>query len=373
VCSAGLCGVTDATVGTSCTDNGGEICNGGGTCVLPTFDVVRIGSGSTPLAGTTAPAFIDQYDLGGNLVTSTPLPTAASGTNQSLTLVGTDTTAGDLTTSADGRFLVMAGYNYPVGSTVTSGSCVAALISGAPSLTVNTSTLLPSAFPAGGVIRSAASVNGGEVWVAGTATGTGGGLWYSPGDVQIVQTSTTKQARFVRIANGQLYGDSNADPPGLFTIGSGTPTTGSPAPTLTELPGLPTSGAASPYGFVFLTVNGVQTLYIADDRTSAGGGIGKWTLSSGTWINAWAVAGVAPAAPDAGTSDAGTSVTGYRGLAGYASGSHVTLMATTGMAMGAQDSLVVIVDTGTGNPTQTVVATSSIDETFRGVALPPHD
>jgi hypothetical protein len=48
-------------------------------------------------------------------------------------------------------------------------------------------------------------------------------------------------------------------------------------------------------------------------------------------------------------------------------------MATTGMGSGAQDSLVVIVDTGIGNPSQTVVATSSSAETFRGVALPPHN
>jgi hypothetical protein len=211
------------------------------------------------------------------------------------------------------------------------------------------------------------SLDGNELWVAGTATDTTGGIWYTPGNVQLVQTGSSTTARDLRIAGGQLYGDSNADPPGLGTVGTGTPTSGSPA--LTTLSGLPTSGSPSPYGFAFFDLNpsvpGIDTLYIADDRQTGGGGIGKWTLSTGgTWTVAWAVGG-------GGSPDAGTGI-GYRGLAGYATGTNVTLMATTGMTKGTADSLVVIVDTGTGNPTQTVVATAPTNETFRGVALPPH-
>ena len=70
--------------------------------------------------------------------------------------------------------------------------------------------------------------------------------------------------------------------------------------------------------------------------------------------------------------DGGTVTVGYRGLAGYVTGNTVTLMASTGMAAGGQDALVVIVDTGTGSPTQMLVATSAANETFRGIAVPPH-
>lgn len=90
----------------------------------------------------------------------------------------------------------------------------------------------------------------------------------------------------------------------------------------------------------------------------------KFTLSGGTWTKVGAATGVSP--------DGGAGTAGYRGLAGYVTGTTVTLMASTGMTAGATDALVVIVDTGTGSPTQTPVRTSPANETFRGVALPPH-
>jgi hypothetical protein len=49
-------------------------------------------------------------------------------------------------------------------------------------------------------------------------------------------------------------------------------------------------------------------------------------------------------------------------------------MASTGMPALLQDSLVVIVDTGlaAGPASQTIVANSSTNMNFRGVAVPPH-
>ncbi|MGH7435631.1 MAG: hypothetical protein ACRENE_08145 [Polyangiaceae bacterium] len=179
----------------------------------------------------------------------------------------------------------------------------------------------------------------------------------------------TKPGRILRIAGSpsQLYGDSNSNPPGLFTIGTGTPTSGTPA--IAELTGLSTSFDASPFGYVLMTVGGVQTLYIVDDSASGTGGIGKWTLGSGgTWQMAWRTMGVGP------QSDGGTTPAGYRGLAGYATGGRVTLMASTGMGALLPNALVVITDTGlaTVPASQTVVASSPANTTFRGVAVPPH-
>jgi hypothetical protein len=173
----------------------------------------------------------------------------------------------------------------------------------------------------------------------------------------------------VRIAGSpnQLYGDSNFNPPGLFTVGTGTPTSGTQ--TVAELLGLSGTADASPFGFVFLTVNGVQTLYVVDDSGSGTGGIGKWTLGTGgSWSLVWRTMGVGP------QTDGGTTTAGYRGLAGYATGGTVTLMATTGMGALLTNSLVQIVDTGlaSGPSSQTVVASSATNTTFRGVAVPPH-
>jgi hypothetical protein len=366
VCTGTTCGFSNAAQGTACNDSGGSICDGAGTCVTPSFDVVRLGNGSAVTAGVTVPVFIDRYSLTGALLGSTALPTAVSGSNQPLTLVGSEVSEGDLTTSVDGRLLVMAGHNDAPGATVAAANCGVALIGSGATPTINTSIQLPLALAAGGLVRSAASLDGTQVWVTGAATGTTGGLWYMPGDVQVVQTSTAKQGRDVRVAGGQLYADSNAIPPGLFTVGTGTPITGSPAPTLTELPGLPTSGSASPYAFVFLTVNGVETLYVADDQGNGLGGVVKYTLAGGSWTKVGAATGVSPG------SDGGAGTAGYRGLAGYVTGTTVTLMASTGMTAGGQDELVVIVDTGNGSPSQTPVRTSAANETFRGIAVPPH-
>jgi hypothetical protein len=374
-CVANRCLVNSAPQGTACSDNSGSICNGAGTCVVPSFDVVRVGTGSALVAGQTAPVFVDRYTLGGIVQSTIPLPTAPSGSNLALTLIDNDAAEGDLTTSVDGRFVVMGGHDYVPGVTISAAKCVGALIDA--SGTVNTSIDVTSAVAGGGDVRSAASIDGNEIWVSGSATDTTGGLWYMPipgtttNQVQVVETSSTgPQPRWLRIATvaggqQQLYGDSNTNPPGLFAVGSGTPTTSVAPSSLTLLSGLPTTAKASPYAFAFFNVGGVETLYVADDRTASGGGIAKFTLGSGgTWTNVWSIAGENP--------DGGTGVVGVRGLAGYATGNTVTLMASTGMPGDQPDQLIVIVDTGAGTPLPQIVATASSNETFRGIAVPPH-
>ena len=61
---------------------------------------------------------------------------------------------------------------------------------------------------------------------------------------------------------------------------------------------------------------------------------------------------------------------GFRGVAGFASGGTVTLMAST--AETGTDRLVVFVDDGVSTPVGTPVATSPANTMFRGVALSPH-
>jgi hypothetical protein len=64
-------------------------------------------------------------------------------------------------------------------------------------------------------------------------------------------------------------------------------------------------------------------------------------------------------------------------MAGYVTGSAVTLMASSGSTAGARDALVVIPDTVGSTvppvPVQAwIVATAAAGSTFRGVAIPPH-
>jgi hypothetical protein len=353
-------------------DAGGADAGSDGGSSGPTFAVVRVGDGTVALTTNSAPVFIETHDLTGALIgTPIALPVAAAGNDQPFTLSGQGTTEGDLATSADGHTLSIAGYGaVPATASVTSALSTPRVVAriGA-SGDVDTSTQLPTAF-ATGTVRSAVSNDGSEFWVAGISsstatTGNTGGIWYVPfgtnGCTQLVSlpsATLSAKMRWIRIFSGQLYGGSDQAPPYLFTVGTGLPISGSPA--LTELPGFPTTNTSSPYGFVMFPALG--TLYVADQRTSTGGDLQKWSLAGGTWSEVWSIS--------SGTTDAGLAV-GYRGLAGYASGSAVTLMATTGTSLGSQDQLAVIVDTGVGTPVASVVAMSAPNTAYRGVAISP--
>ena len=144
----------------------------------------------------------------------------------------------------------------------------------------------------GGGIGSAASLDGTQAWVAGAATTTTGGLCTWPGARAGREDKHDHGARRADSSEDSSDADLNANPRGLFMRNSRR-ADDPPAPTLAELPGLPTSGG-SPFGFVFLTVNGVQTLYIVG--TIRGGGVGgilKFTLSGATWSSAGHVQGMA--------------------------------------------------------------------------------
>jgi hypothetical protein len=372
-CTAPAPFCTGLPVGTAC--DAGLICNGGGSCVVPTFSVVHVMDGDSGLTNASSAVIIEQHLLDG-AVTGTPiaLPTAASGTIQPFTVAGTANTEGDLNTSVDGRYLTMAGYQTAPGvvgvvTSQTVNRAVARIDANGNIMTTAVAGAFIGANP-----RSAVSVDGSEFWLSGTSatSNTSGGIWYLPSDMELVQMPSsalpTDKARLLRIAGGQLYGNSDQDPPYLFTVGSGLPTT---ATTITTLPGFPTTGVTpSPYSFVFFdldpTVPGLDTMYVADDRVSTGGGFEKWKLSAGggSWLMIWSVMwGV----------DAGVG-TGFRGMAGYVTGNIVTLMASSGLAAGTPDSLAVIFDTvgSTTPPTPQVVATAASNSTFRGVALPPH-
>jgi hypothetical protein len=359
-------------VGVAC--DAGLICSGGLGCVVPSFSVVRVNEfDAGGDADPSSAVVIEQHLLDGS-VTGTPvsLPTAASGTVEPFTVGGTAVTEGDLNTSTNGLYLTMAGYQAAPGVVSVDTSPSTAVTRAVARIDANgnvVTTPVAGAF-SGGDPRSAVTVDGFEYWVSGTNATTdstnSGGLWYLPSDSEIVQMpapTLLANPRLLRIAGGQLYGDSSQDPPYLFSVGTGLPTAAS---VLTTLPGFPASGATpSPYSFVFFdlspSIPGVDTLYIADD-TSGTGGLEKWALSSGgSWSTIWSIL---------------TGGTAIRGLAGYVTGSTVTLMASSASTLGKQDGLAVILDpVGSSNSSMTpvtVVATSGSGSTFRGVAIPPH-
>jgi hypothetical protein len=73
--------------------------------------------------------------------------------------------------------------------------------------------------------------------------------------------------------------------------------------------------------------------------------------------------------------DGGTTV-GFRGLTALATGSVVTLVATTADTGVTQNRIVVFLDNGqpdAGSSAGTVIATSPTNTLYRGVALPAHN
>ena len=225
--------------------------------------------------------------------------------------------------------------------------------------TVDTTTRFTTAHNANN-IRSAVTNDGNQFWVAGAGGSAAGGVWYNTlgtTGAEIRISSTPNNVRWLQIVGGQLHGSSNTGVfTNVFTIGTGLPTT---LVASTKLPGLPDS-TGSPFGYVLLdvtpTVVGVDTLYIADDGTTAG--IQKYTFNGTTWSSA-------------GTLNTSTP-TGFKGLAGYVVSGTVTLVAST--IASTQNELVVFVDTGssvTATPL-TLTPPAATNTVYRGVALSPH-
>jgi hypothetical protein len=328
--------------------------------------VYRIGTPTGPALGPTATEiFLDEYSPTGALRQSVPLPTAASGLNHILTGKGDATSEGMINRSADGRYVLVSGYDAPVGPTDPSAATAAAvnrvigrIDSGGA---IDTTTALNNAFSSNNV-RSAASTNGTDLWISGTASPDAEkGVFYVPlGGTSGTQIAGPIATRNVAVYGGQLYAGttSGSTLTNIVAVGSGTPTG---AATPASLPGLPLANSGSPNQFALLDLStdvaGVDTLYAADDTGAA---LRKYSLVGGTWtLN--------------GTIGAGSA--DYFGLtASVAGDGSVTLFATRLNGANA-DELVSLTDASGYNGafagTPGVIATATGNQGVRGVALAP--
>lgn len=324
--------------------------------------IYRVGTGGSSLSSAATAVFIDEYTTTGTLVQSIALPTLANGASFALTASGTATSEGLMTLSADGKSLVLTGYNAATGTAAVASTTAASVtrvvgVVGANG-NVNTTTGLGNNF-SGNNIRSAVSTDGNQLWVAGANTGIVATTVGSTGNGTIVLNMVTNN-RQLEIFNGQLYSDtSSGSNVRLGTVGVGTPTTAGQA--FSGLPGLPTSG--SPYAFFMADLNpgvaGVDTLYVADDAA----GLQKYSFNGTTWSLKGTV---------------GSAATLLRGLTGLtnADGS-VSLFAIGGGGSGSTGGGVLYSFTDVGAATSTLsgslttLATAANNTAFRGVALAP--
>ena len=340
--------------------NGGTAGAGGATDVV----IYRVGDGSSALASSGNPVFADEYSASGDPVRSTALPTTALGANHRLIASGTATSEGLITRSADGRYLVLTGYDAAIptaslaGTSSTSTPRTVARVDASGN--IDATTALTDAANANNP-RSAASSDGINFWLTGAA---GGAHYASLGSSTSVQLSTTvTNLRQIAIFGGQLFvSDSSGSAVRLGTIGTGLPMIA--GQTISNLPGIPAS-TGSPYGFFFADLDpntpGLDAVYVADDSI----GLTKYCLVGGLG-GTWTAEGTIGTASDA-----------YRGLTGIVSGTTVTLYATRkgGSTATGGGELVSLLDpsgfAGALTAAPTLLATAAPNTAFRGVALAP--
>ena len=316
--------------------------------------VVRVGDGAAALASAATPVFLEEWAATGGASPVQTINLTTLGANV-ITSSGTATSEGFLTTSADGRYFLYAGYNAAVGTATVTTSASAAvnrvIARIARNASSNTSTLLTDAI-SGGNPRSAVSDDGTQFWIAGST----GGIRYasSLGATTSTQLSTAPTNNrvlgipYVLRAPKQLYASQASSPFfGVSSVGSGLPTAS--GQTVTLLPGFPTVTGPSSYDFF---VADAATIYVADDRTTAaGGGLQNWTFNGTTWSLAY-------------TLNSGLT-TGLRGVTGQALSSPRVLYATSADTA---SKLVRVVDNGAGAASPfTTLTTAPTNRAFRGV------
>lgn len=319
------------------------------------FIVLRVGDGTSALAGTATAGFLERRKVSDGSMVGAPkaLPTAAAGTNRILTITGSSTAEGQLSRSEDGKFVLVGGYDAAVGMATSSGSANRTI--GRLDSLGNLDTSTSSDFLTGNSFRGVASNNGTDLWAAGAS-----------GIVYTTFGSTTKPSgslltnnmRWLNVFGGQLYASSaSGTTQGINVIGTGLPKT---TATATLLSGFSAQTSTSHYGFVAFdrdSTPGIDVIYVADDRaTAAGGGVQRWKLSGTTW----ALAGTL----------AKNLTAGARGLAGFASGNNVVLLATTAESPAR---VVSFVDDGSAIDmiSATALATATTNTAYRGIALAP--
>ncbi len=323
--------------------------------------VLKLGNGNT-LSGAATAGSLQEFTTAGTSVQSFYLDTVTN----PITFAGSASSEGQLTRSVDKTSLVVAGYGTTTG-TATPNTNTAATVNRVVAVinknaVSDQTTRLTDAYN-GSNIRGVTSTDGTNIWTTGnggSGQGATAGLRYTTkGATTTTQISSTlSNTRWAGIYNNQIYVTSGSGAfHGVSSVGTGVPTTS--GETTTILPGFSTTSGPSAYGFDMNPAGDI--IYVADDRTSAPGGIQKWTLSAGTWTMAYSInAGL--------ISGSGLTQAGARAVVVDWTTPNPTVYAVTSGT--SQNQLAVMVDAGSSS-TFTSIATASGGFGFRGLAFAP--
>ncbi len=295
--------------------------------------VLQVGNGSATLTSAGTALFVDQYTTGGTFVNDVAVP--SSGTGQ-LVSSGSASSEGDLTLSANGQYLVLAGYNVAAGTAGVAGATSATVPRGIASIDAagNYSLAATTAsFYSGNNIRGGTSDGHGNFWGAGPAA-TGGTVYLGTGTP--AQISSVNSI-VVKDIGGNLYYSTGKGTTGIYKI-SGTPTSGTATPTLVF-------ANAAPSDFAFNT--SLTIAYVANTA----GGIQRYDFNGTSWSLTY-------------TLDSGTAM---NGLAVDFSGANSLIYSTTADGKILDE----ITDTGSGSAANTLATVDGTTEAFRGLEFTP--
>ncbi len=239
--------------------------------------ILRVGNDSTTALSSSATAtYLDQITTAGILVNSFAIPVVGV---SRLTMSGTSTSEGQITRKPDGSRIIVAGYDTAVGKVSvsnTSATTVARVINEITPSGVMVRSTKSNVFQSSNNIRSAAST-GTYYWAAGGSSGT---TYYGKVDTAAVVQNTVSNTRVINVYNNKLYfstASTTGGGAGIYQVGAGLPRVS--GQTLTKI--ALTGTGSSPYAFVINA--GDSTMYVADDRSSTGGGIQKYKKKAGVY------------------------------------------------------------------------------------------
>ncbi|MGZ5508773.1 MAG: hypothetical protein ACXWKH_20555, partial [Limisphaerales bacterium] len=294
--------------------------------------VLRVGDGVATLGTGSAPISVIEFTPAGVPVQTNSIPSSGA---TALTAAGSSASEGFITSSPDGKTLVLVGYNLNAG-TATVSSTTAAL--GKRSIaTLNPSGTFAiqytSAATFSGNIRSGATDGAGNFWAACSS----GGIAYMNNNTQIISANT----RVVNVFNGNLYYDVAA----IFNGYTGLPQTATVSTALV-------SGQTSIYDSA---INAAGTiLYLADDGATTGnGGVRRFDWSGSAWVFSYAMK------PNSATTS------GASGITVDFSGANPVIYGSSGGNV-----LFKLTDTGVGS-VGAAIASAAANYGFRGVRFAP--
>jgi len=238
--------------------------------------VLRVGDNSQALTGSGNTVYIDQFTPSGTLVTSVAVPDAG---DSALLVSGTASSEGGLARSLDRTLLTFAGYHAGRGTVIGSlanqtGLAVPRGLATVSAQGVYTLMQTSSTVYSGNNIRGAAADGTNNFWTAGTPKGT---YWFHPPETPVNVQVSGGNTIAVRALGGGLYFSTQKGVGGIYAFqGGGLPEAGTPTNLL-----FATGSGSQPAGFGLSP--GLTVAYVADERTSSGGGIEKWTNGLGTW------------------------------------------------------------------------------------------